>query len=322
MNTPLVTVGVVTYNSADFIEETLNSIYNQDYQNIELIVSDDCSTDNTIELCKAWISIHESRFNGAKLVTTDKNTGVSGNSNRALNEAHGEWYKCFDGDDILLPNAISSLMDYVINNPEVNHIVTQNPISDDTGYMKTRERNLQLVKYMCGPTISVDYQYYVISKMLFFSCVTYFAKTSEVRKVGGFDERFPMIEDYPLAIKMIGAGNKLYYLDIVTVKYRVRNDSISHSQVDNAIIASNAVKYIVDYKLLYKYENNNSVWKALLKFSLILSKLVIVTGNKKDNILSQTFYRLSRLLDPFAWFMRMMFFKSSRAINASKFKNQ
>lgn len=55
MEQPLVSVSVITYNSAKTVLETLESIKAQTYQNLELIVSDDCSTDNTVELCRNWI---------------------------------------------------------------------------------------------------------------------------------------------------------------------------------------------------------------------------------------------------------------------------
>ena len=58
----LITVVVVAYNSSSFIIEALDSVYNQTWRKIELIVTDDCSNDNTVELCHSWMDIHKSRF--------------------------------------------------------------------------------------------------------------------------------------------------------------------------------------------------------------------------------------------------------------------
>lgn len=69
---PLVSVSIITYNSSSTILETLDSIYSQSYQNIELIVSDDCSTDNTVEICKKWIDEHKDRFVRVELLTVEK----------------------------------------------------------------------------------------------------------------------------------------------------------------------------------------------------------------------------------------------------------
>ena len=56
-NQPLVSVPVITYNSAKFVLETLESIKAQTYQNIELVISDDCSTDNTVQICRDWVDL-------------------------------------------------------------------------------------------------------------------------------------------------------------------------------------------------------------------------------------------------------------------------
>ena len=84
-NQPLVSVPVITYNSSKFVLETLESIKAQTYQNIELIISDDCSTDNTVELCQKWVEENKERFVRTQIITSDLNTGVSANGYRWTN---------------------------------------------------------------------------------------------------------------------------------------------------------------------------------------------------------------------------------------------
>ena len=81
---PLVTVAVIAYNSSKTVVETLDSIKNQSYQNLELIVSDDGSTDDTVTVCENWIANHQARFIRTELITVAKNTGTSANINRAI----------------------------------------------------------------------------------------------------------------------------------------------------------------------------------------------------------------------------------------------
>lgn len=64
----LVSICVLTYNSSEYIIETLDSIKNQNYQNIELIISDDCSFDNTVILCTQWINLNRDRFVRVELI--------------------------------------------------------------------------------------------------------------------------------------------------------------------------------------------------------------------------------------------------------------
>ena len=73
----LVSVVVVTYNSALTIVETLESVKNQSYQNIELIITDDASKDNTLKLCKDWLDQNGNRFPLFRIIESEKNTGVA-----------------------------------------------------------------------------------------------------------------------------------------------------------------------------------------------------------------------------------------------------
>ena len=121
-NIPLVSVPVVIYNSAKTILETLESIKAQTYPNIELIISDDCSTDNTVALCRDWIDKNKERFIRVEIIVPDHNTGVAGNCNRAYAACEGEWIKSIAGDDLLMPNCILDCTTYVLEHPNTIYL--------------------------------------------------------------------------------------------------------------------------------------------------------------------------------------------------------
>ncbi len=121
---PLVSIIVITYNSSKYVLETLESTKNQTYQNIELIVSDDCSTDNTFEICRSWIEQNKERFVRTQLVTSNKNTGIAPNCNRGLKMAQGEWVKLIAGDDILLAHCIKKNVGYTMLCENVQFLVS------------------------------------------------------------------------------------------------------------------------------------------------------------------------------------------------------
>ena len=121
-NQPLVSVPVITYNSAKFVLETLESIKAQTYQNIELIISDDCSTDNTVELCQQWVEQNKNRFVRTQIITSEVNTGVSANGNRGRDACQGGWIKGIAGDDLLMPNCIADCVEYVQQHPNVIYL--------------------------------------------------------------------------------------------------------------------------------------------------------------------------------------------------------
>ena len=111
---PLVSVVVLTYNSSKTVLETLNSIAAQTYKNIELIISDDCSKDDTLKKCKKWELKNKQRFTQIIIIRSNQNTGTAANGNRGANAANGEWLKFIAADDVLLPNCVHSNIDYIL----------------------------------------------------------------------------------------------------------------------------------------------------------------------------------------------------------------
>lgn len=97
---PLVSIIVITYNSSKYVLETLESARAQTYQNLELIVSDDASQYDTVEICQAWLEENGDRFVRAELVTVEENTGIPANCNRGVRKAKGEWVKLIAGNVI------------------------------------------------------------------------------------------------------------------------------------------------------------------------------------------------------------------------------
>ena len=91
LNNPLVSIVVITYNSEKYILETLESAKTQTYRNLELIISDDCSTDRTVQVCQHWLEINRDFFINSKLIESPKNTGIPSNVNRGVNKAEGKW---------------------------------------------------------------------------------------------------------------------------------------------------------------------------------------------------------------------------------------
>ena len=116
-NRPEVTVSVITYNSSRTVLQTLESIKSQTYERIRLIISDDCSTDDTIRVCKKWIDRNSTRFVSTEILTTSVNTGVAGNCNRAWDACKSDYLKSIAGDDYLLPDCIDSNISFMLNNP-------------------------------------------------------------------------------------------------------------------------------------------------------------------------------------------------------------
>ncbi len=100
LNNPLVSICIPTYNSSIFLQHTLNSVLSQSYKNLEVILCDDASTDNTIEIIESYQDYR------IKLFRNPKNLGVAENWNRCISLANGDFIKMMGADDILYPDCI------------------------------------------------------------------------------------------------------------------------------------------------------------------------------------------------------------------------
>jgi glycosyltransferase involved in cell wall biosynthesis len=220
---PLVSVIVITYNSADYIVETLESIKSQTYANIEIIIADDCSVDETVEVSKKWLFDNIERFIGTKIVVSKKNLGVAGNCNSGLQQATGDWVKLIAGDDVLVCSAISSYMEYFASN-SVAKVVLANliffgelngnkNIDEKFGRLSVKQQLIYLLTYR-GPAFGPSGM----------------AQRETLLKIGGYDERVPMLEDYPMSLRFLTNDIKIHLLNKSLVKYRIRNGSISREE--------------------------------------------------------------------------------------------
>ncbi len=215
-NVALVSVIVITYNSAMTVTETLDSIKNQDYPNIELIVTDDCSKDDTVKVVKDWIDLYGSCFVRSELVTTTRNTGVSGNLNRGVANARGTWIKPIAGDDILLPECISVNIKCAETDSRICAVFSRSQVFGDSEACK------QFENFGYGLFGLNNREKYLI--LLTFNTImasaTFMSRTY-LESVGGYNESIPFIEDWPFWIRMFRDNCNVEFINKETVKYRV-----------------------------------------------------------------------------------------------------
>jgi glycosyltransferase involved in cell wall biosynthesis len=108
----MVTIVTITYNSSKFVKEAIESVLSQSYSDFEYLISDDCSTDNT------WEIIQEYKDPRIRAWRNEKNIGEYPNRNKTLFEAKGDYILWIDGDDLLMPLALSNIMFYIKHYPQ------------------------------------------------------------------------------------------------------------------------------------------------------------------------------------------------------------
>ena len=226
---PLVSVVLVSYNHEDYILEALQSVKNQTYPNIELIVTDDCSGDRTVSLARAWLEENKDRFCSCALITAGKNTGTSKNCNRGVRAAHGQFVKLLAADDLLAETCIDFMLcdaetfgadlsfcyEYVFYDSDKKYLNT--PYA---GLLETRPNDISVFSL---PTEEI---YERLLRACFFPAPTAFYRKTLLDKTGGFDERY-VIEDYPFWIRAARAGAKIFFCQTHGVYYRKNPNSVS-----------------------------------------------------------------------------------------------
>lgn len=299
----LVSIIVITYNSSEYVLETLESAKAQTYQNIELIISDDCSKDNTVELCQKWLDINKDRFVRVELITTKKNTGIPANCNRGVKNARGSWVKTIAGDDVLLPNCIYDFVEFTLQNHKCMLIHSRMLIYKNTfdeinliGEYKINEIFMDS-KYTSGDQFSI---LLMRNQVL---APTVFINKQVLLDIGGFDESIPLCEDYPMWLNLTKKGFKFYFLNKVTVKYRLHDSSIS--QPKNQIFSSGAIKVEADVYNKWIKPDATKIIRFLQEYMTCLKEAIDFF---KMNNRSNRFYRLIfRILKkPFVFYYKRL----------------
>lgn len=105
---------IPTYNRADLIMETLDSVFQQSFTNFEVIVVDNCSTDNTAQVLKPFIDSGKIRY-----ICHDRNYERARSRNTGLENAVGDFITFLDSDDFLYPDCLKDASEYIVDHPEI-----------------------------------------------------------------------------------------------------------------------------------------------------------------------------------------------------------
>lgn len=224
---PMVSVRILTYNSSRYIIETLDSVYDQTYKNIELVISDDCSQDSTVDLCQGWIDSHRSRFVNVVFLTSPVNTGVCANSKRSLEAATGDWIKGLGGDDLLVPTAIEQFISFV-QDARCDICASKMGYIDDEGHDINISHGVVHSKYMDYLQLSYTEQLKLVKQRIIVPGPVLFYSRKILQQTGGPDPRFGSADEWSFLYKVLKGGFRIYGVDALLVKYRVRKGSLSH----------------------------------------------------------------------------------------------
>jgi glycosyltransferase involved in cell wall biosynthesis len=303
-NQPLVSIIVITYNSSKYVLETLESAKAQTYKNIELIISDDASKDNTIEICQEWLDNNKRLFVSTKLITTNENSGIPSNCNRGLNAASGNWVKLIAGDDLLKKECIFEFVNFCSQNPSARFIASN---------MEVLKNDKISGKIFLDPfLINGDSKHQLIMLCrfhIFLPGPSLFYHKETYLSMGGYDERFRLVEDYPMIFKVLRADFKFYHLGKELVIHREHEESISRGTTNKL------ADTFCDFFNLETHPFLKDNFKTLHRHFRLDNELIKFKRFTIAHFLVSTKIRLT---DPFYWYFKYQaFFKGRKKWNTA-----
>jgi len=262
---PLVTIGVAVYNGSKYIIDTLNSIIEQHYSNFELIIIDDCSTDDSFEMINQWAIGRV----GISLSKNEKNLGLVKVCNKILERAKGYYLQFFAQDDIMLPNKIADQIKIFETNNDCSMIFSDVSTIDADG-------NLLHKSYFKYQNIVLDTIYLndITKRLLSFNFIpapSVLLKTSVIKELGGFDESLHF-EDLDMWLR-ISMSYKIYYHDAITVLYRNHSESQMNS-LKKRIIVNESLLHSLE-----KYRNINKEWDLEINKNIFIYTPQLIKHN-------------------------------------------
>lgn len=203
----LVSIVMPSYNSAHFIEEAIQSVLSQSYITWELLIVDDCSIDNSVEIIKQWTQ-KDKRIH---LFSLEKNVGAAAARNIALENAQGRYIAFLDSDDVWEPEKLQKQVEYMkIHGYAFVY----------SSYYLMQENGKKLGKIITVP-VSIEYHQYLRNTII--GCLTVLI---DKKQTGDF--RMPLIKsshDMALWLLIMKRGFRAYGMSEVLAGYRLVSTS-------------------------------------------------------------------------------------------------
>lgn len=223
----LVSVIMPSWNTGKFIAESIESVIKQTYTNWELLIVDDCSTDNTDEVVA---SFDDERIRYFK---NEKNCGAAITRNRAISEARGEWIAFLDSDDLWKPTKLEE---------QLLFMQEKNAVFSYHDFEKIDEESKPLNVYVSGPSVVTKSMMYDYG---YPGCLTFMYSAKAIGLVQIKDIK--KNNDYAILLQLCKKAD-CYLLNKNLAWYRIRKKSISHDKLTKKLKSHYDLFHICDDK--------------------------------------------------------------------------
>jgi glycosyltransferase involved in cell wall biosynthesis len=226
---PLVTIGVASFNNARFIQETLDSISAQTYPNIEIIINDDCSTDNSLDIVEIWIKKNPTL--NISLLKSTINRGLCASLNNILSVCKGEYIAFIASDDKYLPDFVNNrITHFTVAGDEVGICYAKSYLIDEVTSARIGLEERQswpsgyIFEAICGLNGS------------FCKPFTSMAKRSVYEAIGSYDDTL-LFEDVDFFLRA-ARQFRIDFLEVVDTEYRVVKGSLGSKVYSHSGLSS------------------------------------------------------------------------------------
>lgn len=210
-NLSLVTVYITNYNYQDYLEEAFSSLVNQTYKSIEIIIIDDGSTDNSINIIKKLSEKYED-------VQTifQKNKGLNKTNNVAIKRAKGKYIMRLDADDILEPQAIEKMVKVLDDNEKIGLVFPDYYLMDENGF-----------KFSAHKRYNFDTDVLLFDRPAHGACTM--IRLAFLKAVNGYDEDFTCQDGYEIWLKFI-THYQVKNINIPLFYYRQHSSNLTKNE--------------------------------------------------------------------------------------------
>lgn len=260
---PLVSIVIPCYNHAQFVQETIQSVIDQDYENIELIIIDDGSKDNSVEVIQEMIPACEERFVRFEF-RYRPNKGLCATLNEALQWCEGKYFAPVASDDIIKSHKTRIQVDYLEKNQESHGVFGQAEVLSRNGISARARGGKKEKKFNFNDILLHKHVFYASTQML---------RLDSVKNTGGYKENL-MIEDWSMWLFLTQNGGTLDFTNNVFSTYRMHeNNTINqHDKMHQGCL-----------EVLLLFKDNKNYKKALAKLQIVYAQN-IQTKSKIESI--------------------------------------
>lgn len=257
MNEELVSIIMPSYNTAKYIAESIKSVQAQTYKNWELLIVDDCSSDDTDDVVQPFLSDERIKY-----LKNEKNSGAALTRNKALREAKGKWIAFLDSDDLWHPNKLEKQIEFMVKN-DFKFSYTD---------YKIRLNGVWLPYVYYGPDVVTEFK---MKNYCYFSTITVMYDRNSIGLIQ--IEDIKKNNDYAMWLKII-KKSPCYRLPLCLAYYVKHEGSIS---------SGSKLKLVKHHFIMWRKAEHKSVFSACV---LTLRNMIFGVVKKikyKKNILQE-----------------------------------